>query len=652
MFKSMSIQYKLLLLLVTLPSFCISLYLLLVMSLFEKDKIAYVFDSSMSVSKSLSTQVRAEINFFRNELAPIVEGFNANKKEFDSIAKKVFENKERLQAVVVFKSVGGVPPAQVAEMVKGEKDEFRVYLDNKAMAKYVGATINSNVSLNQASNEKMLVWFGLSFKDDIAKEITVVLGLFTSEDLIGVFKSVSLYASYLIDEKGQVIFAPDSDESDLRELNLSSWDFYARVVKQNLPEGTVETLSPAQNRWFVSYADVKLGKLKVMSFVGRKKALRAMDILLTKSLLFFVGLISFSVLISFFSSRSLTKTLRVLSEATERVSQGEYDIQVETKSKDEVGQLSESFNNMARKITQLMADTAEKARMENELKTAQLVQETLFPKARANFGGVQISGFFAPASECGGDWWFYQEVGDYVYLLIGDATGHGAPAALITSAAKSAFIVITMLPDVTPALLLDRINKAICETSKGKVCMTVFVAAIEKKSGMMTYSIAGHDPPFYIGKNEEISKSDLLPLNEPNGKRCGDDINSQYHQGEQQLVPGDTIVFYTDGVVDVENIEGKKWAERKFIKSIVGALNGHEELNEVTQGIVADVMAFKGDAAMVDDITFFLCRYNGTDAPSDSVSVVQAEEQADELPPVRPKEMPPYPVGEEEGEDG
>ncbi len=104
-----------------------------------------------------------------------------------------------------------------------------------------------------------------------------------------------------------------------------------------------------------------------------------------------------------------------------------------------------NFNIMAAEVSRLLDQTAEKARMESELQTAKTVQETLFPETRAKIGPLAIAGYYEPASECGGDWWHYCQIGNKIFLWIGDATGHGAPAALITSAAKSASTIIERL---------------------------------------------------------------------------------------------------------------------------------------------------------------------------------------------------------------
>src|SRR5690606_35511909 len=109
---------------------------------------------------------------------------------------------------------------------------------------------------------------------------------------------------------------------------------------------------------------------------------------------------------------------------------------------DEVGGLAQGFNFMAGEVSRLMEETKEAARMEGELETVRLVQETLFPEPVKRVGDFHLAGHFEPASECGGDWWHYCKVGDKLFIWIGDATGHGAPSAMVTSAAKAAATII------------------------------------------------------------------------------------------------------------------------------------------------------------------------------------------------------------------
>ncbi|NJL24917.1 MAG: SpoIIE family protein phosphatase [Calothrix sp. SM1_5_4] len=316
------------------------------------------------------------------------------------------------------------------------------------------------------------------------------------------------------------------------------------------------------------------------------------------------------MLISVFASNRMTSTLRELFEATTKIANGDFNVSVTARSADEVGGLATSFNWMASEVARLMSETAEKARMESELSTVRTVQETLFPPAQSQFGPIRINGHFEPASECGGDWWNYSRVGDRVFLWIGDATGHGAPAALITSAARSAAAVIESLPDISPGRALSILNRAIHQTSKGQIMMTFFVACIDLESKTFSYACASHDPPYLLRKRgDKISKRDLVPLNEVNGPRLGEQKDYQYDDITLGIEPGDLIFLYTDGILDIQDPNGKKWGERAFLRSLIDSANSGQSIEGKLNGIREEVERFRGGSHLIDDVTMVMCEY-------------------------------------------
>src|ERR1700722_206936 len=98
----MSLRYKLMIVLSLLPIICLALYLLMAVDLFKKDKVAYVFDSSVTYSRSIAAQTRLEMETLFTALRPICESFDFEKKEFSPIAKMLFDKQTHIRAVVFF----------------------------------------------------------------------------------------------------------------------------------------------------------------------------------------------------------------------------------------------------------------------------------------------------------------------------------------------------------------------------------------------------------------------------------------------------------------------------------------------------------------------------------------------------------------------
>jgi sigma-B regulation protein RsbU (phosphoserine phosphatase) len=151
-------------------------------------------------------------------------------------------------------------------------------------------------------------------------------------------------------------------------------------------------------------------------------------------------------------------------------------------------------------------------------------------------------------------------------------------------------------------------NKAIYDVSKGKIMMTFFLASYDSVTQKLLYSNASHEAPYLIKRTEgKLLKKDLIPLNEVNNPRLGQAQDTEYHQTEVQLEKGDRILFYTDGIPDINNLKKEPWGERNFIKSILKNTTDFPPIIETMDGMVKDFSDYRQGSILVDDITFFLC---------------------------------------------
>lgn len=604
-----SLRYKLLIILTFIPLVALGLYLRLATNLFEKDKEAYVYDSAVAVAKSLAMQMRVELESFLGAVKPIIEGYDGAQNNFTEQSQNMFNQYPRLQALVLYEGNAAGQYKKLGELKSASGMGGKFVVDENHLHKFRQKAIEQGlmVAMNPTSESDIVIASRLGQTTDASH--LVFIGLYRAETLLGAFTNSQMYKSFLLDGKGEVNFGPKQLKgTPLDKENLSA--FFAPVRDGELPESSFGLKNSRQQATLVSYAVVGIGNMKVTSVVDRKEALKAVDVMVAKSLLFFAALLAATLLISFYASFQLTSTLRDLYDATRKIASGKFDVRIRSQSTDEIGGLADGFNVMAAEVSRLMSETAEKARMENELATVKTVQETLFPPTESKFEKLHVVGHFEPASECGGDWWSYSKVGDKIYLWIGDATGHGAPAALITSAARSASAIIEGLEGMTPGKALEIMNRAIHETSKGKINMTFFLAAVDEKNKTLTYANASHDPPYLIRKPKEgkLTRRHLVPLMEVNGLRLGEKMGSTYQETTVDLEMGDSLVFYTDGVLDLQNDEGVKWGERTFLKALVDATGGEGELPDKMSFLKRAISQYRGNAVLLDDITLFIAQ--------------------------------------------
>lgn len=606
--RGISLRYKILGMMTAIPFFTLATYLYLASSVFKEDKIAYVFETSMSVSHAMASQVRSELTGVLNVSRALFQDY-LNTKSFLGVSPTVFKSESNLQLVAAFESENGkFQKRAVLERTSGEAQEVLASLPQL------------ETWLNEASKEGRLIKG--PFGDDrlliieragVPGQTQVVLFVLVSHlrELRDLFTRPSTTETFLTNADGSVIFGP---EKKIGKFLTEDFEVkYLQDAKEKKSfSGTVNITDKKGEELLVSYASATFGDLNVTSTVVKAKALNALNKLLHKSFWFFGVLVTITAIISLIASGTLTSALTLLYEATKRVAEGNFNVRVNVKSADEIGGLADSFNLMAAEVARLLEETASKARMEAELKTAQTVQETLFPPNQADLGGFKISGLYEPASECGGDWWHYCKVGEKIFIWIGDATGHGAPAALITSAARSASTIIERLDGVGPGKALELLNRAIFDVSKGRIMMTFFVAAFDPKNQTFTYANASHDPPYLIKQGEAApKKKDLQPLNEVNNPRLGQSRETQYQEYSFPLEKGDSVIFYTDGIPDIHNKKQEPWGEREFIKAILAANVDYPSAHEVVTRLSEKFITHRQQAPLIDDITFVVCKYEG-----------------------------------------
>ncbi len=266
-----------------------------------------------------------------------------------------------------------------------------------------------------------------------------------------------------------------------------------------------------------------------------------------------------------------------------------------------------------KQMNELVDMSAEGVRMESDLFMARTVQDNYMPINSASIGGMEIAGFNIPCTEVSGDWWYYSETENYIFLWIGDATGHGIAPALLTCAANSAMSVIKDLTE-SPATAMELLNNCLYDTGKGSMMMTAFACTLDKQTGQFTYSVASHDPPFIIRDlNEKTRMKDFIYLNENNSNRLGEKEGSKYSESTGQLQHGDYLILTTDGIPEARNPEGDELGDRKFTKFIVKNIldnKKNDDIKAAAKGILNDVNSFRSYAEQEDDLTLILCTYD------------------------------------------
>ncbi|MHB9098040.1 MAG: SpoIIE family protein phosphatase [Syntrophales bacterium] len=334
----------------------------------------------------------------------------------------------------------------------------------------------------------------------------------------------------------------------------------------------------------------------------------------------FIGTAGFAILflIIVLISGTITRPLRTLAGKAAEIAKGNLDIEVsDVTSRDEVGELSRSFDNMKAALKEYIANLAEttaaKERYESELKIARTIQMSFLPKNFPPFPEnveFDIYATLVSAKEVGGDLYdFFLLDGDHLFFSIGDVSGKGVPAALFMAAAKT-LMKGTASREISPAEVLQRVNHELCRENDSMMFVTVFCGILNFRTGEVRYSNAGHNPPLVLRTGRP---PEWLPL--PDGFLLGTMEDSLYETRQILLAPGDTLLLYTDGVTEAMNGEKLFYEERRLIR--VTEEHGHEPPEGLVREILQSVRAFAGSEPQSDDITMLALSFRGrADNPS------------------------------------
>ena len=244
----------------------------------------------------------------------------------------------------------------------------------------------------------------------------------------------------------------------------------------------------------------------------------------------------------------------------------------------------------------LAKEIRERERIEQDLEVARSIQQASLPKEVPTLVGWQISPYSQPAREVGGDFYEFFELEDgRVGFAVGDATGKGVPAALVMTA-TCAFLggVATASGSSSPGEVLARVNEAVLARIPPNMFVTCFFGVLDPKSGHFTYANAGHNLPCCC---REGAATDLSARGMPLGLMPG----MTYEEKETVLGLGDSVLFYTDGLVEAHNPMGEMFGTPRLRSLLTEYPTDAKVLNAL---LLEELERFTGEKwEQEDDIT-------------------------------------------------
>jgi sigma-B regulation protein RsbU (phosphoserine phosphatase) len=238
--------------------------------------------------------------------------------------------------------------------------------------------------------------------------------------------------------------------------------------------------------------------------------------------------------------------------------------------------------------------------LEEDLKVARRIQESLLPKENPKIKEIEIFGQSIPAKEVGGDYYDFIQIDDSnLGIVIADVVGKGTPAALLMSNLQ-ATLRGQALVDRSVKDTVTKVNFMLSRFMDMGKFITLFYGILDIKNKTFTYTNAGHNYPFLLSKDGNVRKL------EKGGLVLGTINNFVYEEEMVQLKPGDLLLLYTDGITEATNDKDEMFEEERLLKLLKD--NKESSAQALSQKIVDEVQSFQGSFPQDDDLTLVLIK--------------------------------------------
>jgi sigma-B regulation protein RsbU (phosphoserine phosphatase) len=238
-----------------------------------------------------------------------------------------------------------------------------------------------------------------------------------------------------------------------------------------------------------------------------------------------------------------------------------------------------------------------------DLKVVADIQRLLLPAKMPVIPTMGLAAYYQTSHRAGGDYYdFFPLAGDRWGLFIADVSGHGTPAAVIMAVTHSLAHTYPESHD-RPGTLLEYLNRKLHElyTSNSDTFVTAFYGIYDPKTRLLTYSSAGHNPP----RLKRCLDGSLALLDEAGGLPLGIARHVSYPDAHHQLVPGDQLVLYTDGITEAHDAQGQMFGMSRLDKVLENCAVGASDL---LRSVLEELEAFTGGRAPHDDRTLLVAK--------------------------------------------
>jgi phosphoserine phosphatase RsbU/P len=287
-------------------------------------------------------------------------------------------------------------------------------------------------------------------------------------------------------------------------------------------------------------------------------------------------------------ARVLSSTLRDANDATIR------DLQEKNRL------LAKAYEDLQAAQEQII----EKERLERELQLAREIQESMLPRSLPQLAGIELAARMIPARMVGGDFYdFIALDGNRLGIAVGDVSDKGVPAALFMAMTRS-LMRSEAGRAASPREALRWVDRHLQEMNESEMFVTVLYGVLSSDTNQFHYVRGGHVLPILCHAD-----GCLMTIATDTGQPLGVLPDACFDEQSIQLMPGSTLILYTDGIIDAANVDGELFGTQRLQHTILAWQ--HEPVDALCNHVFNAVLEHSGTAPQQDDITLVIVRSSG-----------------------------------------
>jgi serine phosphatase RsbU (regulator of sigma subunit) len=247
----------------------------------------------------------------------------------------------------------------------------------------------------------------------------------------------------------------------------------------------------------------------------------------------------------------------------------------------------------------LQKEMVVRERLETEVQLARQIQQTFIPEVLPEHANWQMAARWRTARQVGGDFYDVIELADQrLGLFIADVADKGVPAAMFMALTRT-LVHAAVIETPSPAEALRRVNNLLLPDTQQGMFVTAVYAVLDQESGEMTYANAGHNPPLWVRKDslERLTRT---------GVALGASEVSNFTERVIQIQPGESVLFYTDGLTEAFNIDGDMFSEERLLRTV--GWQAAASADDMLKTVETALDDFAGNTPPSDDLTMLAVR--------------------------------------------